>query len=220
MTLPALPVKVNCANCSGDVWVTSLLSTNRFGSADLDLRPPPDERFNMDFWVQRCPHCGYCAASVAEATLIAPEFVQSAIYQQQLRETATPDLANSFLCQSLIQEALGKLDLAARATLRAAWACDDAALEVEATGCRRRAAQLFDDASAKGQTIHRGAHLDVLVRIDLARRCRDFPQAARLIDDALAGVDDPELRTVLQFQARLATLRDSGCYSMDAASDQ
>ena len=47
-----------CAVCGRVSMQGVIMSTNAFGSPDLDLRPPPMERFTIDHWVQECPHCG------------------------------------------------------------------------------------------------------------------------------------------------------------------
>jgi endogenous inhibitor of DNA gyrase (YacG/DUF329 family) len=55
---------VKCSVCGQDSEQGIIMSTNSFGSMDLDMRPPEMERSSMDLWLQECPHCGYVANSL------------------------------------------------------------------------------------------------------------------------------------------------------------
>ena len=102
---------VRCAVCGKSSAHIGTASTNAFGSADLDTRPPEMQRSTISTWVQECPECGYCARSIdkplasAEAVITRPE------YRSQLTSTDYPQLANAFLCQRMISEDAGSIAL-------------------------------------------------------------------------------------------------------------
>jgi hypothetical protein len=80
----------------------------------------------MEYWVQRCTACGYCAPSLSTEIPGAVDTVRSASYQNQLHSAEYPKLANEFLCLALLYEQDGQLANAGRSAVHAAWVCDDA----------------------------------------------------------------------------------------------
>jgi len=96
-TFDELPV--TCAVCGTTSVHPILMSTNSFGSPDLDLRPAEMQRSTVWMWVQRCPQCGYCADSLDKAGDGADAVTASASYREQLVDPGLPELAVSFVCQ-------------------------------------------------------------------------------------------------------------------------
>ena len=45
---------------------------------DLDMRPGEQHRSYIKYWVSKCPHCGYCNASIEIPSLFTKEYLQSA----------------------------------------------------------------------------------------------------------------------------------------------
>lgn len=120
--------KKRCAVCGAQHEYTSIGSTNAFGSPDLDTRPPEMQRSTIFAWVQRCPKCGFCASNISKASDQAISVIRSEAYHEQLSDPSMPELANSFLCKSIIDETAGDYGSAAWSLIHAAWVCDDEAI--------------------------------------------------------------------------------------------
>jgi hypothetical protein len=205
-----------CFVCGISSKHTAIGSTNSFGSPDLDLRPPEMQRSTMRHWVQRCPTCGYCAASIAEGPEIARQIVTSPDYLAQRDDPAFPGLARAFLCSSLIQAATGKESAAGWDALHAAWSCDDEAAD-KAEFCRRKTIVLFTAVRAKDETFAQGRVTEDLLLADLYRRSGQFDQVEAVCDDGVAQRPDQLVRVLLLAQRRLAQARDSKRYTVAEA---
>lgn len=222
-----------------------MLSTSESGPPDLDLRPAPMRRYSMQTWVVRCPGCGYCARSIEQAPEGVRAVVDSETYRAQLEATDAPELANSFLCQALLDEAQGRTVSAVWAAVRAAWVCDDAELEDAATTCRRRARALLAAMRRAGHTLRREPEvvlvakldltapddeppvieervqsgpgcdpaIDLLIEIDLTRRCGDFDEALRLAGSAHEGGLSKAAARILRLQKTLAEAGDRAAHT-------
>ena len=55
-----------CVICGAQGEFGWILSTNKFGLPDLDLRPPEMYRSTINLWIQRCHGCGFCAPDISE----------------------------------------------------------------------------------------------------------------------------------------------------------
>jgi hypothetical protein len=208
---------VRCGNCGTTTEHTVLVSTNAFGSADLDLRPPEMKRSTMDTWLQLCPHCGYCGPDISkpppDATLLRSE-----AYRAAFRSADYPQLARRFLAFAV---AAGLTDpvVAAQAYLHAAWVCDDAGRAGQAAESRRRAAESFRRCQPFGgdeQGITLGA-----VLVDVLRRCGLFTQASA---ECAALLEAPSatgiVRKVLEYQQQLIALKDIAGHRISACEKQ
>ena len=189
-------IDVRCAVCGALSRKATLTSTNSFGPPDLDLRPQGDARWALEFAVQRCNACGYCAESIGQAPVGARETVESAVYRDVLQRSKLPRLARSLFCAALVHDAAGRPEASAWRFLEAAWACDDRRARGRARTCRERAAEMFHRALETGEV---EAHEAVVLTLtaDLLRRAGRFDEAlARcdLADAALAEADDEELQ--------------------------
>ncbi len=82
-------------------------------------------RSTLHVWVQRCPSCGYCSRDASKfedrqrSTLDAPE------YRSQLGDPRYPELASTYICTGMLDEAAGQPDQAGWAYLNAAWVLDE-----------------------------------------------------------------------------------------------
>ncbi len=94
---------VKCGCCGKKSKQRGLGSTNQFGSADLDLRPPPMARDTMEYWLQTCPGCGLVAEDLAAETPAVADLVRSDAYRRGGLDRAAPDLALTFLRQATIE---------------------------------------------------------------------------------------------------------------------
>jgi hypothetical protein len=208
--------KATCFICGNASEHTTIGSTNRFGSPDLDLRPPPMMRETITYWIQRCPTCGYCADSISAGPEIAKEIVKSSGYVEQRDNPAFPALANAFLCWSLIEAADGKDAEAGWAALHAAWICDDKAAE-KADFCRQKAIALFLGARSKGQTFVKGGATEALLLADLYRRSGQFDQVDAACNEGLTQQPDLLMKSLFLAQRQLAHSRDRGRHTVEEA---
>jgi hypothetical protein len=209
-------VEVRCAVCGASTRKAQLSSTSSFGPPDLDLRPQGPARWALEFGVQSCQECGYCAESLGEATARARETVDSFIYRDVLGRSGLPRLARSLFCSALLHEAAGDPDRAAWRFLEAAWACDDRDRHAQARICRERAAEMFGRALADGETDAPDAVVLTLTA-DVLRRAQRFDEAvetATAAEELLTSeAEDGELggaAAVAQYIRALAEAGDDG----------
>jgi hypothetical protein len=199
-----------CANCGKPSEHHVLGSTNAFGSADLDLRPPPMQRSTMNAWLQECPHCHYIAPEVAEREGDL-SIVNSQGYADVLADLRYPELARRFLAHALLNAA--DPALAGHSRLRAAWVCDDAHNAEAATECRTAAAA--DMAQTKPfpddqQGATRGAIL-----VDVLRRAGQFEEADAECQELLGRTSAQGIiRQVLEAQRRLIAQKDTAGHTV------
>jgi len=209
--------KKQCAVCGGEHEYPGIGSTNAFGSPDLDTRPPEMRRSTIFAWVHRCPECGYCASDISKAPDKAESIVRSTAYQKQLSDPAIPELANSFLCMAIIDEAVGELTSASWSRIHAAWMCDDEHKIEAAKECRCKAVDTIQKARKAGQKFmeQRGAETAILV--DLLRRSGRFSEAKKLIETKRAEIDEEVILKVLNFQELLLNRDDIACHTIAEA---
>ncbi len=210
---------VTCAVCGHEITYIAMGSTHAIGSPDLDMRPPPMQRFTMDTWVMRCPSCGYSAPAIGEAAPGAAETVKSAEYLELSADETMPELANRFLCWSMVAARADKISEALWAAVHAAWDCDDAGNDSCAVRCRRRALDLMDRADAAGAGYTDDAPTALLLRIDLLRRMEAFDSARKAALEAGAKADERIHRVIAAYQLRLICDRDAGCHAIEEADE-
>jgi hypothetical protein len=63
-----MTVTIRCAVCGADSTQNVLASTSTHCPPDLDLRAGGPARWALQFQVQRCPFCGYCAEMIGKRT--------------------------------------------------------------------------------------------------------------------------------------------------------
>lgn len=207
--------EAQCALCGTNALYPCVLSTHQFGATDLDTRPPEGKRSTIHTWVQRCPGCGYVGTHVAEAPPEALAVVRSPAYMRQLNDPSYPELANSFLCKALIDEACGNFAKAAWALIHAAWVCDDAESPKAAEKCRTRAADMIEKAWANGQKLSSQEGADGAIRVDVLRRAGRFEEAQRLIETLRPSTRNRIIRSVLDLEEALIAKRDTACHTLE-----
>jgi hypothetical protein len=210
MTLPYYD-NVICAVCGAKTSVSGLLSTNAMGPSDLDTRPPEMERSTMEYWVQCCSKCGYCADDLSDGKKNSSRLIDTPEYHLTLNEENYPALANHFRCLSLINEADGEYEKAAWASLHGAWVCDDADLMEQSYTCRINAIRFFKEADNQYESSDQEGIVG-MVLIDLLRRVGKFEEASREIIKRQRQIDDPALLRILIYQATLVGRHDRSCH--------
>jgi tetratricopeptide (TPR) repeat protein len=210
-------VSKTCAICGREDTYTMIMSTNSFGSPDLDLRPPEMQRSTMEYWVERCPECGYCSHNVEEAGDGVADVVQSEAYRRQRESQQYPELANAFLCSSMIYEHLGDYSSAGQTSMDAAWVCDDASMQTEARQCREEAIRLLQIARDQDQLDEDPAGATEALLTDLMRRSAQFDLAQKTCEEGLAKDPETVIAGVLRFQRSLIDAKDVGAYTIEEA---
>jgi len=206
---------IKCVNCRKSSEHRLLGSTNAFGSADLDLRPPEMKRSTMSTWLQECPRCHYIAPDL-ESTTGNRAIVASTAYRAILADQRFRDLARRFLAHSLLSIHSDQLS-AGLDRLRAAWVCDDGRQTALATECRMLAAECFAKLvpfADSEQGLTHGA-----IMVDVLRRAGQFDWAAALCDELLVlqnarGI----LRQVLEYHGQRIAARDVRGYTIEDAA--
>jgi len=212
---------VTCALCGASSEQHALSSTTFIGARDLDGRPNGPARWAIEFSVQRCPGCGYCAVDLEELRANAGRAVADTAYADVLKDSSMPALARHFYCAALVAVAAEEPGRAAQHYMEAAWACDDAEAAERARFCRLRAAEMLAAAFESGQA----AVDDPVVhgvRAELLRRARVFEEALAAVEDALAVLPEGTERSfrtwlVLAFIRTLAWAEDDAPHTVEDA---
>jgi hypothetical protein len=209
-----------CAVCGHSHTIHGLASTNSMGPCDLDSRPAEMKRSTMEYWVQQCPSCGYCAASTSEAADGIAEVVRGQPYQSLLQQTQLDPTGRKFLLQRLIATEQSKLADAFWACLHAAWAFDDANDPEQATRCRTTAEQLARDAANAGEVIAEQTGISELIRADLLRRVGHFKPALVVAETGLHAQCEDNIKKILAYEISLIKAGDRDCHDIGAAFNQ
>lgn len=222
---------IKCGICGAEVSVGKLASTNAFGSSDLDTRPPGRERGTIDYWVQRCNSCGYCTPDISKSSSENLKvLISSKGYKEQLNNPNYSELANSFLCWSIIKEDSGDFAGAGWASIHAAWVCDDNNIISGARECRKRAVELLEKAQKNGQIFGEGEGAEEALMVDLLRRSSQFDKALKICNEKVETTFLEKLKgtfikkkplklisQILQFQKILISNSDTACYTIEEA---
>jgi hypothetical protein len=196
-------------------------STNRFGSPDLDTRPPEMERSNIGALILTCPKCGYCAPDLSITTNNSLKVIKGEVYNRQYFSDEYPKLANNFLCYSIIQESAGKYVKAMWASIHAAWICDDEGNNIGAIKCRERAVELYQKAKKYGNRINIKTGFQETLLADLLRRSGQFEKALHICELGLTRKSESIISKILQFQKILIVRSDVACYTVaDAVGNE
>jgi len=213
-------IKKKCAICGKISEHSEIMSTNAFGSPDLDTRPPEMVRSTISMWVQRCSSCGYCASDISKWIEKSSEIIRSDSYKQQLNNPDFPELANAFLCFSLILESAGEYASAGWACIHAAWSCDDVGSNACAQSCRKKAVTLLQKARENGQIFAEQAGAEEAIMADLLRRSGQFKLALRICDDGLKKNPEKIISDILRFQKILISKSDIACHTIAEATGE
>ncbi len=206
-----------CGNCGTANNTAVVISTNSFGSLDLDLRPPPMERDTLAHEIQHCITCGYCSRDLEDQ--IAPaDSLKSMTYRSILDNTGLPELARKFAAFGHLSEQASDPHNAAWASLRAAWTCDDTlGFEESARQMRCTVLRLIQQIHELQQTFADDHDTDSILELDLLRRSGQLDEV-RIRSEQLSHTDLPEiLRRICTFETVLAAQGDTACYQVDEA---
>jgi len=207
-----------CAVCGLPSPQSELVSAGAWGASDLDGRTPEVVRSGFRWSVERCPHCGYCAPGIDEASRRAGLVVAAPAYQQLLAAASLPEPARRFLCSAMIAE---KVDswaskLVVDLCLQAAWACDDAGSAEAAADCRLQAAAALEALHKFGGQHHpRDRRADYVLLADLYRRAGRFEEAEGAALQAVPDKGFTLAGQLAKLELRLTLERDDRRHAQD-----
>jgi len=117
----------------------------------------------------------------------------------------------------MVAEHAGSLPDGARASIHAAWACDDACKADAATRCRHEAVRLIHALHDRGETLSEQPRADEAILTDLLRRAGRFEEALDVVDGFIGEVADPVIRAVLGYQKGLISRADIAAHRVEEA---
>lgn len=209
--------EVRCLVCDAENEFPVVKEAGEQGSPDLDTRPPPEMRATLEYWVQECPSCGYCAPAIEHGSPKAARIVKTEAYKALLANDRMPKLARRFQRASAVLEHSGPVADAGWQSVYAAWACDDANANDAAMQCRERAIELFDLAIAAGFPIADEGGDDEAIVIDLLRRAERFDDAIARCEKALSSKRPPAVISIIAFEEVLARRGDAAVHTFEEA---
>lgn len=138
-------------------------------------------------------------------------------YTRQLADSTYPELANSFLCDALIQQNFENYAAAAWSLIRAAWSCDDAMRDIQAKICRCSAADMIKMALANGQRIAQQDGAETAIQVDLFRRAGRLKEAQHMIQKMRSTIKEDIILKILAFEETLIARGDEACHTVSEA---
>jgi hypothetical protein len=212
---------VTCCICGESSNHTAISSTNQFGSPDLDTRPAEMMRSTINYWVQRCPSCCYCAPDLSECNPGTKGIVESQEYQDILNNDAIPEIAASFLALSYEKQQSQQYSVSVWRAIHAAWICDDKDNSEASKECRIKAISLIEKAESHSQTIANQTGASEAITIDLMRRTGMLQKALELVENTKAKDIEDVIRKVITFEETLIRNKDNRRHTVsEALGDQ
>lgn len=156
-----------CGQCGRQSMQRQLASCSTFDEPDLDGRPAPMLRDTMQYWIERCPYCGYAAESIRKKPHISQAILSGLIRAVGCMDSS-PMLAQDFMGIALRYESKRDPKSAVRWSLCAAWVCDDDQNDSGALCAREWCLQRFSPLLAKGKKAARRQY--AILYADLLRR--------------------------------------------------
>ena len=200
--------KVMCCVCGEKSYQTDIGSSYSSGSPDIDTRPPEMERSSIEYWVHRCPSCGYCSSDISECDDNSKEVVDSKEYKDILSGSEMPELATLFLAASYHSEMQQKYSDAAWDVIGASWVCDDENNLDLSTKCRKKAIKLINKANNNNQKFIDQKGASELITADLMRRSGMFQEALDLLLSLKIEEFDEIIREVVKYEKNLIKKKD------------
>jgi hypothetical protein len=165
--------------------------------------------------VQRCPHCNYCADSIASIHEKAVDFVRSENYHILWADPGFLEKTKEFLCYAAILSDVGQHADAGWSALHAAWTCDDADDKTGAVICRERAIAYWQRSKKAGQPFSDDLATEYSLVTDLYRRSSLFEAAVVTCSEALDMEDlPPMLEQLLRREKSLIDRKDHSRHSV------
>lgn len=201
-------IKEKCYVCGHESEQTIIMSTNRFGSPDLDLRPPEMMRSTMRHWLHMCPKCKYVAESLDNSTNATAEYLE-------ILDTSADQIfsdrcfgADVFYIRYNICQQDGDLLGSFKSALHTAWVCDDYGDD--------EYSQMFRDiALERLEALEKKSKINDNIRLmkaDILRRAGHFDQVISEYENVRFSSN--ELEKIRLFQIEKAKKKDDRCYTL------
>ena len=197
-----------CPICNEFSQHVIIMSTNAFGSMDLDTRPPEMQRSTIFAWVQECPHCGYVAHELSDEPSVDAAFLKTPEYVGYGGIAFQSNLAKKFYRLYLINANAGDASDTFWAALHAAWASDDAEDEASAIICRKLALDPLDKLIEQEQD---DENLKLL-KLDVLRRAKMFDEAIQYAKQL--SFQEEFLQKIANLEVELTRKRDASCHTV------
>lgn len=202
--------KLQCSCCSKTSEHSVLMSTNSFGSPDLDQRAQGMARATVDSWLQECPFCGYVAADIETGGTKARSFMDTGGFRAASLDPLSDPAVRRFLVRAAHDAHGGDRKSAFQNTLAAAWIADDRNQPSEATALRLKAA-----AHLAGARI---TSIDTrLLLLDVWRRAASWDAAEALTAELIAEQLEYPFASIVAFHRDRIAARDDGSYTIAQA---
>ncbi len=200
---------VKCGNCRSKVEITKLLSTNAFGSPDLDMRPPEMQRSTMKTWVEECPKCKYVALDISKRPKFDTDYLKSERYLKCDGIEFKNNLSISFYRKAIIEMLTDDMTGAYCDVLCAVWACDDCNDLENAVKCRTYMDSIYSELPKEKRE-----DISFMVRhIDVLRRAGLFDKAVELCNNV--SCEEKLIVDIVRFQKEKALQKDCDAYTVD-----
>jgi len=200
-------IDYKCAVCGCTTKINTIMSTNVFGSMDLDTRPPQMRRSTMPMWVQECPKCGYVAGSIENETSVTKDYLASEEYLNCNGIHFASSLAQRFYKQYTIALLNEDFSEAFYASLHAAWACDDAKDTLVAKTCRNNCIDLIPKMN-----LDDNKDTFTVMKADLLRRAERFDEV--VAEFSKIKIKEELLQNIIDFEVARAKDHDSKVYTV------
>lgn len=200
-------ISSKCFLCGHESEQTVIMSTNSFGSPDLDTRPPEMQRSTMRYWIHECPFCGYISEDISDETDITADWINSDEFREYENLNFLSDLALQYYKYYLINIKDENHKDAFFALLHAAWACDDAEDFKNSTRCRQLSIPLLEELinETKNENF-------IVMKADLLRRSGYFERVIEEYSNIV--LNNPLLNNIIAFQIEKAKTSDANCYTV------
>lgn len=203
-----------CYCCGKKSKHCELLSSNSWGSPDLDQRSPGMFRDTVADWLQECRFCGYVAPLIDKGDPKASSFVDTREFRAACLDPLADPASRRFLVRAAQDAYYGDRRSAFLNTLCAAWIADDNKEQSsEALTLRLRAAAHLEGRPIKSLDMR-------LLLLDVLRRSRRWEDAERLASELAAeGLDYP-FADIVAFHRGKIEAKDSGRFTIARALGQ
>ena len=201
-----VPRNIQCYICGKESRQGVFMSSNSFGSPDLDFRYAGMMRSAIWSRLQSCPYCGYVSGSLDDKTTVTKKWIMGSFYRSCNGRGFADRIAVIFYRDYLICMEEENYRAAFNSALQTAWRCDDSGDLQNAVYCRKKALEAAE---------HFQPDEDERERFEV--RCADILRRAGMFEKVIEEYGDKEysdetLNKIVKFQLVKAKDKDSGQY--------
>jgi hypothetical protein len=202
--------KRRCYCCGKkSVW-EELMSSNSFGSPDLDQRPPGMLGSTIDDWLQECPHCGYVAPVIDQGDDSARNFVATSEFRAASLDPLADPESRRFLVRAAYNIHCGDRVSAFSNTLCAAWIAEDGKRLSDAAAFRLKAAGHLEGSRIKSIDIR-------LILLDVLRRASRWEAVEALASEMTVEKLEYPFAEIVAFHRSKIEAKDCSRYTIAQA---